>query len=206
MNKLIIGIIGGLIGLIVIVAVAATQKKSFLPVSRSLITPPAPKASAASFKQYTDPSGFTFQYPDSFTIAADKLTDNQIYASVSIASRPTPGTISLKIEASGLKKIDDWFTPPRKNIIYGEIKSIKLAGLEARQFISNNQKVTLAADEGVLISITQSKEADDELFNPAYEKIISTFAFSQPTNISPSQTSPDTTEDGVIFEGEEAIE
>ncbi|MEK7177523.1 MAG: hypothetical protein AAB705_01710, partial [Patescibacteria group bacterium] len=142
-------------------------------------------------KTYTNPSGFSFQYPKSLLLTEKKVTDQSIYAWVELTDPQKKGVIIIKLESSDLTKIDDRVTA-------GKIKKIKLADLDGREFIDGNLITTLALDQGgVLITITT-----DSLL-PAYQQIVSSFIFTQPTQ-AVSNTTGD--EGDIVFEGEEVVE
>lgn len=206
MNKIAIIIIGGLLAAVTI-AVFLTQKPktTVSPVSKLQPSPTKAASAPAQLKTYTNASGFSFQYPQTFIVKEKKISNQSIYAWVELTHPQKKGVISIKLESSDLAKIDDWFTATKKSSIKGEIKKVKLADLEGREFTANNQIVTLALDEGgVLISIITNAEINNDFLLPAHQQIVSSFIFAQPP-----QTSTDTSGDGgenIIFEGEEVVE
>ena len=202
MNKIAIVIISGLL-LSGVVFVILTQKPKN-PASDSLIYPTKTLSPQAQFKTYANVSGFSFKYPESFILSEKEVTDESIYAWVELTNPKNKDVVSIKLEDSGLAKIDDFFTTPnKKNGIKGEIKKVRLADLDGRQFTDKeNQMTTLALDEGgVLVSISGNPSS-------IHLQIVSSFIFTQS-----AQTSSDSsgTSDGgggedIIFEGEEVVE
>ena len=197
MNKIAIIIISGLL-ISGIVFVILTQKTK-IPASNNLIYPTKTVSSQAQLKTYTNDSGFSFKYPESFTLSEKEVDDESTYAWVELTNPQNKDVISIKLEDSDLKKIDDWFTASNKKDIKGEIKKVKLADLDGRQFTNKkNQLATLALDEGgVLISISGNSSS-------VHQQIVSSFIFTQS-----SQTTTDTSntsEEDIIFEGEEVVE
>lgn len=202
MKKMVIAIIGGFsVALIIIVFLTQKPKTPISPAKSIINNAPTTDASlSAQLKTYTNPSGFSFQYPETFLLTEKKINDQSIYAWVELTDPQKKGIISIKLEGSDLTKIDDWFTITKKSSIKGEIKKVKLADLEGREFIAaGNLTTTLALDQGgVLISI------NTDLLLPAYQQIVSSFIFTQPP-----QTTTNTSGDGsgdIIFEGEEVIQ
>jgi len=200
MNKIAIIIISGLL-VSGIVFVILTQKPKN-PPSDSLIYPTKTVSSEPQLKTYFNDSGFSFKYPESFILSEKEVTDESIYALVELTNPKNKDVVSIKLEDSDLTEIDDWFTVSNKKDVVGEIKKVKLADLDGRQFTDKeNQIVTLALDEGgVLVSISSNSSS-------IYQQIVSGFIFTQSaqTTTDTSNTSGGGDED-IIFEGEEVIE
>lgn len=161
--------------------------------------------SFAKMKEYKDPSGFKFNYPDNLKLETKKIEDQKIYSLLELTSSKHQGKIEIKVEDNQLTKIDDWFkneaTKP------AEIKKIKLADIEGRQFELNNQILTIALDQGVLFIFTVSHEKDKNFWIDVNNKIIETFDFKPPNNIEENlPVSSENLEEEVIFEGEEIVE
>jgi len=194
MNKTAILIIGGfLVALIITVFLTQKPKAPISPAKDIINNAPTTDSSLpAQLKTYTNPSGFSFQYPKSLLLTEKKINDQSIYAWVELTDPQKKGSISIKLERSDLAKIDDW-------VGAGKMKKVKLADLEGREFASGNKITTLALDQGgILISIT------NDLSLLAYQQIVSSFIF-----IQPPQTTTNTSENGggdIIFEGEEVIQ
>lgn len=201
MNKIAIVIIGGLL-LSSIAFVILTQRPknpnfSVKDVTNSTSTTDA--SSPIQLKTYVNASGFSFKYPESFVLSEKEVADESAYAWVELTNPQNKNVISVKLEGSYLVKIDEWFTASNKKGIKGEIKEVKLADLDGRQFtIEESQLTTLALDKGgVLISISGNPLS-------VHQQIVSSFIFTQSaqtTNTSNSGEGED-----VIFEGEEVIE
>lgn len=196
MNKIAIVIVGGLlISGIVFVLVTQRPKNSISPATGVINNAPTTAASSLTqLKTYTNPSGFSFQYPKSLLLTEKKIANQSIYAWVELTEPQKKGVISVKLESSDLAKIDDW-------VGAGKIKKIKLADLEGREFTSKNQTTTVALDQGgVFISITTTAD----VLLSGHQQIVASFIFTQP-----AQTTTNTTGgagEDIIFEGEEVIQ
>lgn len=204
MNKSAIIVICGLL-LSGFIFVLLTQKpKNPAPTAFDVInnTPTKDSSSPAQLNTYANPSGFSFKYPESFTLSEKETDDESIYAWIELTNPKNQDVISVKLEDSVLEKIDDWFTASSKKNITGEIKKVKLADLDGRQFTTEESQLsTLALDEGgVLVSISGNPSS-------VHQQIVSSFIFTQTaqTSTGSSDTSTGGGED-VIFEGEEVIE
>jgi len=192
MNKIAIIVVSSLLAL-GIVFVLLTQKPKN-PISPAGVINNAPTTDVSSqiqSKTYNNASGFSFKYPDSFTLS-EKEVDESTYAWVELTNSENKEAVSIKLEDSDLNEIDDWFTISKKSDIKGEIKKVKLADLDGRQFTTEKGRITtLALDEGgVLITISGNSSS-------VHQQIVSSFIFTQSTQ---------TTTGDVIFEGEEVIE
>ena len=197
MNKIAIIIISGLLVSGIVFTLLTQKPKN--PASNSLLYPTKTTSSRVQLKTYFNDSGFSFKYPESLTLSEKEIDDESIYAWVELTNPQNKDVILIKLEDSDLKKIDDWFTASNKKDIKGEIKKVKLADLEGRQFTTKeSQLTTLALDEGsVLISISGNPSS-------VHLQIVSSFIFTQS-----AQTTTDTSntsEEDIIFEGEEVIE
>lgn len=202
MNKIAIVIISGLlVSGIVFVLVTQRPKNSISPATGVITNAPTANITTPTkLKTYTNPSGFSFKYPESFLLTEKKITDQSIYAWVELTDPQNKDIISIKLEDSDLTEIDDWFTASNKKDIKGEIKETKLADIDGRQFTDKeNQLTTLALDQGgVLITITTDS------LSSVHQQIVSSFIF-----IQPAQTTTGTSgggEEDIVFEGEEVVE
>lgn len=193
MKKVLVVILGGFL-LALIVVFLIQKSKSLSPVSKSQMSPTKAPSSLVQLKSYTDPSGFSFEYPEIFLLTEKKITDQSIYAWIELTDPQKKGVISIKLEDSDLTKIDDW-------IGVGKMKKVKLADLEAREFTEKNQITTVALDQGgVLISII----TDPVL--PVHQQIVSSFIFIQPPQTTTDVSTSGGGEGDIVFEGEEVIE
>jgi hypothetical protein len=208
MKNFIIAVIGILIALSIFVLVknSNTIQKSVSPVSQNKeIASPSP-AMDKSLLTYSDTSGFEFQYPKEFSVKKKDLITAQLYSSLELFSTGSAERIGIKAEESSLEMIDGWFKGANKTSVFGEVKKIKLADLDARQFEANNAKTTIALDQGVLFTLTTNAKKDSLLLK-AYDTIVKSFKFVQPSSAiqNNSSTASDDYSD-VVDEGEEVIE
>lgn len=140
-------------------------------------------ALSKTLKIYTDPSGFSFSYPDNLSLINHEATSSATYADIELTAKGLFGSLNLKITDSKA------FTPAQT------AKETKLGSLKAYELASNNKLVLAAFDQGILFTIESDK---DNLWKEVYQKVKEDFAFS-----SPPVTSSD---DSVTFEGEEVVE
>lgn len=151
---------------------------------------------------YTDESGFAFQYPQGVLVNKKDLSSNLLYSSLELTSTKSADTITIQVEESSLKTIDDFFKGSTKTSVFGEIKKMRLADLDARKFEANNAKTTIALDQGVLFTIASNAKKDSILAR-AYDSIIASFIFVQPSQTiqdSQSNYEPDVVEEEEVIE------
>lgn len=151
-------------------------------------------------KEYQDPSGFKFSYPDNLSIANNEVEDESVYADVQLFASGINGSLNLKISDSKIKSINDWV----KSVSSGEIaKEVKLGSLEARELKLTDRLVLGALDQGILFVI-EVPLVEEEFWMKVYEGISTSFSFtvpSQESTVSGGAFSSD-----IIFEGEEVVE
>ncbi len=195
MKKLLIAIVGILLGLSVIVVVISSRNKpSVSPVSQNSPTTIVAPTPVVKLKKYSDPSGFSFQYPDSLILTPKNPLPKNAYASVELTLPKDNALIALTVEDSNLANLKSAVTATSST-------SLKLADLSAVQFDSNNNKTTLALDQGVLFTLTLNPSNATDSWTTAYNQIVSSFAFDQPSNSIEGSPGND-----VVYEGEETVE
>lgn len=205
MKNIIIAVIAILIAASIFVLIKSSRSSQKSPASTSqnenLLLPTPDK----KLLSYTDESGLAFQYPQGILVNKKELTNNLLYSSIELTATGSSETITITAEESSLNTVDDWFKGTKKTSVFGEIKKIKLADLDARQFEANNAKTTIALDQGVLFTIATNAKKNSELFK-VYDKVIGSFTFVQPSQSV--EESPQNEEDfsSDVIEEEELIE
>lgn len=192
-----------IIGFIIFIRYKNTKIAS--PVNQNELN--VAKENPATNKEFIDPAGFKFSYPNNLKVEKDELDKDTLYSSLSLlAQDETVGSIKLIAQSSSLTKIEDWFKSSKIGL--KETKKIKFADLNAYEFEQDGKKTLVALDQGVLFTITITPLSDPNYWTKIYEGIVKTFAFIQPENTSAtSQTSSSgESADDVVFEGEEVVE
>jgi hypothetical protein len=164
-----------------------------------------------TFIEYTDPSGFTFSYPDNLSLsnaASDDsadLIDPDIYAELQLFSKDVSGSLNIKISDTKFKTLDEWLK--EKNIPESNIPTEKkLGNLKALEVKTSDRLMLASLDQGVLFTV-ELPLIEQEFWNKVYDKVVSEFSFSSPqaasgTSIGTAAVSPDE----IVFEGEEVVE
>ena len=150
-------------------------------------------------KSYSDPSGFTFSYPDNLSLTTNELTD-ATYAEVQLSAKGVEGNLILKITDSKFATLDEW-TKSIKDA-EGTPKDAKLGTLKAIEIKTASGLKLAAIDSGVIFTVDLAKPQND-FWNKVYNKVTADFSFAPPTqdNVSSSAGSSD-----VSFEGEVVVE
>lgn len=197
-------------GLGMIVAVAAflfilSQKKTNPEVLSSNDTQNADDAhKEPQVKEYTDPAGFSFSYPDSLTLEKQEA-DETTYSSIELTSDPGEKPIAILVKDSEVPSLASWLS---KNVLPADVsksKTLKLGDLEARQTVTTDGLTSVALDQNVLFTITLPPNSSETTVK-AYNLITATFVL-KPPEIQPAQETSSGIEDNAVeFEGEEVIE
>lgn len=213
-KKVVIGLIIGLIIVVIFAAVTLPKKKktqeSVFPITESG-QEVAPTKTLVSFKtkEYIDPSGFKFNYPETLTVSPKNINDDITYSDLKITSNKLSGEISIKATASKLQSISDWLKENKFHANNAIIKDIKLADLQAKAVKKDNKIFIVALDQyQTLFIIEVNSKGDEKFWSDANDAIVSTFAFVNPNvnNDSSSTSTSDGSSDDIIFEGEEVVE
>ena len=185
---------------IVAVLIIGIAKFVFFSPSKNTLSSPAFQHQAESktiipsetTKTYSDPSGFSFNYPDNLSLKNNEITDNFTYADIKLTATGVEGNLNIKIEDSKYKTLDAYF---KANNITDSPKEIKLGSLKAQQ-VKMADKVMLASyDQGILFTIDFLQ---NEFWNKVYPKVLENFSF-----VSPAKDT--TVQSDVSFEGEEVV-
>lgn len=145
-----------------------------------------------TLKTYTDPSGFSFNYPDNLSLLNNELKDAQTYAELQLIAKGVDGNLSLKISDSKLKSIDAG-------------KEVNLGNLKAREVESKDKIMLSALDKGVLFNIEVNFGGNKDFWTSVYSSVLQDFSFTQPSEDTTVSGGADSS-DAVSFEGEEVIE
>lgn len=156
-----------------------------------------------TFIDYSDPAGFSFSYPDNLSISKAEIEDPELYADLQLFSKDVSGSLKIRIADSKFKSMDDWLKA--NNISASNTpKEVELGNLKALEVKTNDRLLLGALDQGVLFTI-EMPLIEQDFWIKVYEKILSGFEFSSPDTIESTGVLT-TTEEDVIFEGEEVVE
>lgn len=201
MNKKLILIILLLLGCIAtgVLVVGLIPKKSSL--QSSPIQMKKPNSPSITFKEYIDPSGFSFSYPDDISLEKNETEEPNTYSDIQLFSKDVSGSLSLKVTDSKLTSLDDWLKSNGASMEGS--KEVKLGDLKALQYKTADRVYIGALDQGILFAI-EIPLLEEGFWTKVSEKVLSDFAFTTPGNSNAQEVDPSL--DSVAFEGEEVVE
>ena len=189
-------VILGLVGAIIWVVFPKGQKSSSL--SNSLLPVSKQVEPSETSIDYSDPSGFTFSYPDNLSITK-KETDTNTYADLQLFSKEVNGNLSLKIYDSKFKTLETW-VKANQDATVGEPKEVKLGNIKAIEIKTADRLLLGALDQGIFFNI-EMPLVEEDFWMKVYSKILADFSFTAP------QANTDSSSDETVsFEGEEVVE
>lgn len=198
MSKKLILLLSVLVILIIstMIFLSRQKPKTLTPVSDKPVT--SHQQPVTKTKEYLDPSGFKFSYPENLKLTPKKIETETIYSDLLIKSPGKKGQISLKVED---------ITEAVFNQLIKNKNSIKtvIDEVDAYQYQDKNNLITVAYDQGVIFKFVADQSQDKKYWFAVNKKILTSFRFVQPEQPATSNQQQ-TTEDDVIFEGEEVIE
>lgn len=194
------GLVGGLIILALILNPFKQNTLQSGSVSNQLeiaasVTP------SKTLKTYTDPSGFSFSYPDNLSLLNNELKDANSYAELQLTGSGVEGSLVLKIADSKLASLDEWIKT-NKNASSEVPKEVKLGNLKALEIKNNNKLLLGALDQGILFTI-EVPLSEKDFWMDVYTKVIADFSFVPPSTAG-SSTGEGSSSD-VTFDGEEVV-
>lgn len=163
--------------------------------STSAQTKNEPIAPSQAMKEYSDQSGFKFNYPDNLSLEKND-TDANTYSDIKLSAKGVDGSLSLKIIDSKFKTLDDW----QKDLAKGEIKEAMLGDLKAREIKLSDRQILAAIDQGILFTL-EIPMVQEDFWNKVSQVVRKDFVFIS----SSAPVSSDSGSD-VSFEGEENVE
>lgn len=195
LDKKIIFLAVGVIILMVVMLKIAIFSSPANKTSNPLVTDSTPVQTTPSqtFKPYSDPSGFSFNYPDNLSLTKNDLTD-ATYADLQLSSKGVEGSLNLKVTDSKFLSTEEWVKSIKD--IDGTPKEVKLGNLKALEVKTPSGIKLASVDQGVIFTIEVSQ---NDFWTKVYSKLLSDFSFTQPAQ--DTNTSSD-----VSFEGEEVVE
>ncbi len=191
------------VGIKVVIFPSSLSKNSEYSQTNSLVKDQAKAETntepSETLKNYSDPSGFSFNYPDNLSLLPNALKDSNSYADLQLVSKDAEGSLRLNITDTKLKTIDDWV---KKTGSTDVPKDVNLGNLKAKEVVSGDKVMLASLDSGILFNIEVAK---NDYFLKVYEKVLKGFSFTQPAQASTSEGTAVSAED-VSFEGEEVVE
>lgn len=177
------------------------------PEFKSIAAVPKDIKPSETFIEYSDPSGFSFNYPDNLSITnanAGEIVDPDAYASLQLFSKDKSGSLTIKITDTKLKTREDWLKAngiPESNVPVEK----QLGNLKAWEVKTGDRLMLASIDQGVLFAV-ESPLVEQEFWGKVYDKVLEGFVFNAPETVSATQETAAAPADEIVFEGEEVIE
>ncbi len=177
------------------------------PEVKSAVALPKDTKPSETQIEYTDPSGFSFNYPDNLSLTnanAGETVDPDAYANLQLFSKDKSGSLIIKITDTKLKTREDWLKEngiPETNIP----KEKQLGNLKAWEVKTGDRLMLASIDQGVLFTV-ESPLIEQEFWGKVYDKVLEGFVFNTPETTSLAQETTIAPVDEIVFEGEEVIE
>lgn len=189
---------------LVIISAVFVWRVLFAPSKISLTTPDVTKQDikaeiipSKTLKNYTDPSGFSFNYPDNLSLVSIEATSSSVYADISLTAKGIDGGLNLKIVDSKFKTLENWI----KTVSAQTPTEAKLGDLKALELLANDKLLLGALDSGVLFTVETSFGDKKDFWNEVKGIVTADFSFA-----SSQETAKSYSDEGVVFEGEEVVE
>lgn len=187
-----------------------TQPKNLKPLAEPVSQAPKEVVPSKTFIDYSDPSGFSFSYPDNISIAnrasegSDTAVDPNAYADLQLFSKDKNGSLNLKVADTKFKKIEDFL---KDNEIPETVVPTekKLGDLKAYEIKTSDRLILASIDQGVLFTV-EMPLIEEPFWNEVYAQVVSGFTFAAPEPETTQTAAAVSLEDEVLFEGEEVVE
>ncbi len=169
-----------------------SQKGSFIEQAINIQIKPS-----ETLKTYSDPTGFSFSYPDNLSLLNNELKADTSYAELQLSAKGVNGSLILKITDSKLASLDEWVKINKTDS--STTKEVKLGNLQALEITTADKLMLGALDQGVLFNLEVPIGKDGDFWAEVLNKVLADFSFVQPVQDGVSASD-------VSLESEEVIE
>lgn len=156
-----------------------------------------------TLKSYTDPSGFSFNYPDNLSLINKKLADTITYADIQLTTKGVEGSLAIKITDSKIASVEEWVKTTKTS---QSPKEVKLGNLKALEITTSDKILLGALDSGVLFNIEASSVGENDFWGKVYKIVITDFSFAPPAAENVASQGVSSSSEDITFEGEEVVE
>lgn len=205
MNKFLLGNkkIIFLLGLVVLLGVIAARMLNLASSKTALTNPQSitqkKTQPSQTLKEYQDPVGFSFNYPDNLSLAKNEIEDSSVYSDLQLFSKDISGSLNLKIADSRFASLGDWLKSNK--IASASAKETSLGNIKALEAKLSDRLILAVLDQGVLFTI-EMPALEQDYWRQVYNQVLASFSFSSPeVSQGPSSSTND-----VTFEAEEVVE
>lgn len=197
----------GIVVLLIILVILAVRALFFKKQENSPQSPLSIKSitkqkvePSTTYIEYTDPTGFKFNYPDNLSLSKQEIEDSSIYASLVLNANGVNGSLNLEIADSKYKSLDEWI---KAKAISQTPKEVKLGNLKALEVKTSDRLLLAALDQGVLFTI-EIPRVEEDFWMKVYDKFLEDFSFASSSDATPGTNNASSGE--ISFEGEEVVE
>lgn len=193
-SGIVVGVVaGGVTG--VYIWQKTVSKKSEAPQVTSVSAP-----AAVEMATWTDPAGFTFQYPKELTVDKhDEDTEN--YAHVELTHKDHPGNLIVWVKDTKAADVNAW-VKTEKLFAGATTSEATLGGKPAKTVsIESPKKVISGTIADELLFMVETTPTDTAYWTGVHDSIVKSFAFVplDQTSANPASSAPsDWTEEEVV--------
>lgn len=170
------------------------------PKRTELTTTPKPTEEVAT---WTDPAGFTFQYPKDITVNKHGEDQNN-YAHVELTHKDHPGSITVWAKDTTASDVNAW-VKTEKQFAGATVSDATMSGKAAKKIALADASKIIAGtiDEDILFMI-ETVPTDASYWNRVHAMIAGSFTLTQPT--PDKSTASDTSAGGGAVDEEEVVQ
>lgn len=183
--------------------VFAPRKTPLTTSSTNKVAQKAEATPSKTLKTYTDPSGFSFNYPDNLSLTKNEINSPTTYADIQLTSKDVEGSLNLKISDSKFASTEEWVKANQFTISQTP-NEVKLGDLKAVEVTTGNKLLLGALDSGVLFTIETSLGERKDFWMSVYKSVLTDFSFVQPAKDTAASQGASSSD--VSFEGEDVVE
>lgn len=155
---------------------------------------------SVTLKEYTDPSGFSLNYPDNLSLVKNDSADTNTYADIELSSKEISGSLNFKISDSKFTTLDEWLKL-NKDAAKNPPKEVKLGNLKGMEVETADRLLLGALDKGIFFNI-EMPLIEKDFWTKVYTKVLESFTFASTENAGSTNQAAD----DISFEGEEVVE
>lgn len=193
------------VGAIVLFNIRESKKNLAKGVnSRNSITTVTEKIPSKTLKEYSDESGFTFDFPDNIKI--ERKENDSLYSDLILSTSDVNGNITFTVSDSKYDSLESWKSNNSGKLTGLLINESSLGNLTGISF-NNKDKITLVAiDQGIEFEMVVDYKDQKKYWENVYNSIKDSFSFITPSASQSTNTESETSSGEVVFEGEEIVE
>lgn len=155
-------------------------------------------------KEYSDPSGFTFSFPDNINI--QRKENDSLYSDLILSTNEVNGNITFTVSDSNYNSLEDWKDDNLENLTGLLINQSELGNLSGISFNKKDKITLVAIDQGIEFKMVVDYKDHKKFWENVYKLIRNNFAFTSPATSQTTNTGSEAPSEEVSFEGEEVIE